>query len=95
MTSMFILDLVFVIQDRGLSGTARSNSFDVERGRLVHEISELRGIKKNLEESLERVTANDRQKVYEMQRMEDAHKAEIAQINHNAESEIRKLVSCL
>ena len=76
----------------GQSEKARGD-FDSERARLLHDIDELRDVRKKLEDQLSTLTEADRQKVEDLRKMQEVHRTEINRIKKETDQEVRKLVS--
>ncbi|XDV44128.1 hypothetical protein PO909_012463 [Leuciscus waleckii] len=67
-------------------------SFEVERMRMQQEISELKGVKRQMEEALSMAVQADKIKAAEIRSVYHLHQEEINRINRECEREIRRLV---
>ncbi|XP_059387353.1 janus kinase and microtubule-interacting protein 3-like isoform X8 [Carassius carassius] len=70
-------------------------SFDVERMRLLQEISELKAVKRHMEEALNMAVQADKSKAAEIRSVYHLHQEEINRIKRECEREIRRLVQQL
>ncbi|XP_039521271.1 janus kinase and microtubule-interacting protein 3 isoform X21 [Pimephales promelas] len=66
-------------------------SFEVERMRMQQEISELKGVKRQMEEALSMAVQADKIKAAEIRSVYHLHQEEINRINRECEREIRRL----
>ncbi|XP_052467854.1 janus kinase and microtubule-interacting protein 3 isoform X8 [Carassius gibelio] len=66
-------------------------SFDVERMRLLQEISELKAVKRHMEEALNMAVQADKSKAAEIRSVYHLHQEEINRIKRECEREIRRL----
>ncbi|KAK7122308.1 hypothetical protein R3I94_019432 [Phoxinus phoxinus] len=66
-------------------------SFEVERMRMQQEISELKGVKRQMEEALSMALQADKIKAAEIRSVYHLHQEEINRINRECEREIRRL----
>ncbi|XP_022524840.2 janus kinase and microtubule-interacting protein 3 isoform X11 [Astyanax mexicanus] len=69
--------------------------FDLERTRLQQEISELKGVKRQMEEALNVAVQADKTKAAEIRSVYHLHQEEIGRIKKECEREIRRLVQQL
>lgn len=67
--------------------------FELERTRLLQEISELKGVKRQMEEALNVALQADKIKASEIRSVYHLHQEEIGRIKKECEREIRRLVS--
>ncbi|XP_059387352.1 janus kinase and microtubule-interacting protein 3-like isoform X7 [Carassius carassius] len=67
-------------------------SFDVERMRLLQEISELKAVKRHMEEALNMAVQADKSKAAEIRSVYHLHQEEINRIKRECEREIRRLM---
>ncbi|XP_039521251.1 janus kinase and microtubule-interacting protein 3 isoform X2 [Pimephales promelas] len=67
-------------------------SFEVERMRMQQEISELKGVKRQMEEALSMAVQADKIKAAEIRSVYHLHQEEINRINRECEREIRRLM---
>lgn len=67
-------------------------SFEVERMRMQQEISELKGVKRQMEEALSVAVQADKIKAAEIRSVYHLHQEEINRIKRECEREIRRLV---
>lgn len=67
-------------------------SFEGERLRLQHEITELKGVKRQMEEALTVAVQADKIKAAEIRSVYHLHQEEINRIKKECEREIRRLV---
>ncbi|XP_052467857.1 janus kinase and microtubule-interacting protein 3 isoform X10 [Carassius gibelio] len=70
-------------------------SFDVERMRLLQEISELKAVKRHMEEALNMAVQADKSKAAEIRSVYHLHQEEINRIKRECEREIRRLMQQL
>ncbi|XP_039521258.1 janus kinase and microtubule-interacting protein 3 isoform X9 [Pimephales promelas] len=70
-------------------------SFEVERMRMQQEISELKGVKRQMEEALSMAVQADKIKAAEIRSVYHLHQEEINRINRECEREIRRLIQHL
>ncbi|XP_056114082.1 janus kinase and microtubule-interacting protein 3 isoform X9 [Rhinichthys klamathensis goyatoka] len=70
-------------------------SFEVERMRMQQEISELKGVKRQMEEALSMAVQADKIKAAEIRSVYHLHQEEINRINRECEREIRRLMQHL
>lgn len=82
------------IAKRGLSTSARS-AFELERAKLLQEIKELTGAKKQLEDALRAASDSEKQKNLEIRQLQENCRLEVAKVEKEAGIEVRKLVSIL
>ena len=80
------------VSKRGLSGMARG-SFEAERTRMLRELQEARKAKKTMEDTLHAMQEKERQKSFEMRKLEDEKNSLLARQKKEYDVEIRKLVS--
>lgn len=66
--------------------------FEAERSRLQQEISELKGVKRQMEEALNVALQADKIKAAEIRSVYHLHQEEISRIKKECEREIRRLV---
>uniref|UniRef100_A0AAY5EZX2 Janus kinase and microtubule-interacting protein C-terminal domain-containing protein n=1 Tax=Electrophorus electricus TaxID=8005 RepID=A0AAY5EZX2_ELEEL len=69
--------------------------FEVERSRLQQEISELKGVKRQMEEALSVAVQADKIKAAEIRSVYHLHQEEIGRIKKECEREVRRLVQQL
>ncbi|KAL8598348.1 hypothetical protein ACOMHN_047669 [Nucella lapillus] len=71
--------------------TSLRSSIDGHKNRLIHELSELRAAKKELEGLLELARSAHRNHSDELRRQEDTLQAEIARVRRDSQGEIRQM----
>ena len=72
--------------------TSLRSSIDGHKTRLIHELSELRSSKKELEDLLESARIAERNHSDELRKQEEGFQAEMARMRRDSQCEIRQLV---
>lgn len=84
-------DLKEEIFKRGLSTSARA-AFELERSKLLQDIKELSASKKQIEDALSSASEAEKQRTNELRLLQETSRTEIAKVNRDANTEIKRLV---
>lgn len=84
-------DLKEEIFRRGLSTSARA-AFELERSKLLQDIKELSASRKQMEDALSSALEAEKQRTNELRLLQETSRTEIAKVNRDANTEIKRLV---